>query len=539
MAEVQLICFLLVIVAALDVFARRIGVPYPVLLVLSGLALSLVPYLPHVGFDPKLALLVFLPPLLYPAALFTSWRDFRRNIWPISYNAIGLVLLTTAAVAVVVRYLIPDMPWSAAVVLGAIVSPPDAVAATAVLQRIKVPRRVVAILEGESLVNDAVALIIYRFGIVAVMTGTFSLGEAVLEFPIVALGGVLIGWLVGMGVHWIQKRLDDPPVQITISLLAPFMAYLPAEQLELSGVLAVVTAGLYIGWRSPIIITPRTRLEVATFWRMVVFLLNGIIFILIGLQLPEVVKGLGDESWWTLGLYAGGVSAAVVLVRIVWVFAIIYVPELLSRCAGKCGSWPDWRNVSIVAWSGMRGVVSLAAALALPMTIGSGDSFPGRNYIIFLSFSVILVTLVAQGLTLPLLIRVLGVKDDGESQREELEARLKANEAALAYVDQRMREDGSENEHLSRLQAEYHERIAQLKFGEEVANGTADPEKDTASHYFDIVLAALQAERRTVIELRNSHHINDETLRTVQRDLDLAEARITGRQEDLLSLSNG
>ncbi len=529
MAEVQLICFLLVIVAALDVFARRIGVPYPVLLVLSGLVLSCVPYLPHVGFSPELALLVFLPPLLYPAALFTSWRDFRRNIREISYNAIGLVLLTTAAVAWVVHALIPNMPWSAAVVLGAIVSPPDAVSATAVLQRIKVPQRVVAILEGESLVNDAMALIIYRFGIAAVMTGSFSLGEALWQFPLVAVGGVVIGWLVAVGVHWIQVRLDDPPVQITISLLSPFIAYLPAEQLGLSGVLAVVTAGLYIGWRSPIIITPRTRLEVITFWRMVVFLLNGIVFILIGLQLPDVVNGLGDESWWTLALYAGGVSATVVVVRIVWVFAVIYVPKLLSRCLGKSDPWPDWRNVSVVAWSGMRGVVSLAAALALPLALSSGAPFPGRNHIIFLSFSVILVTLVAQGLTLPLLIRVLGVRDDGESQREEREARLKANEAGLAYVENRMKEGSAESEHLGRLQAEYHARIAYLEYGEAVANGTAVLENETASHYFDVVRESLQAERRMIISLRNSHHINDETLRIVQRDLDLAEARIAAR----------
>jgi len=261
-------------------------------------------------------------------------------------------------------------------------------------------------------------------------------------------------------------------------------------------------------------------------------LLNGIIFILIGLQLPKVIEGLEGESWWTLGLYAAGVSATVVLMRIVWVFAIVYGTKFVVRCVGRKVVWPDWRNVAIVAWSGMRGVVSLAAALALPMNVGSGAYFPGRNYIIFLSFSVILVTLVAQGLTLPLLIRLLGVKDDGESQREEQEARLKANEAALAYVNKRMEEGGPESAHLERLQAEYHERIAQLQYGEEVANGTADPEKDTASHYFDIVLDALRAERQTIIELRNSHHINDETLRVVQRDLDLAEARITGRQEE-------
>ncbi|HEY6676727.1 MAG TPA: cation:proton antiporter, partial [Terrimicrobium sp.] len=251
MAEIELICFLLMIVAALDVVARRINLPYPVLLVLSGLALSMIPFLPHVGFDPELALLVFLPPLLYPAALFTSWRDFVRNIRAITLLAFGLVLMTTISVALVAYTLIPGLPWPAALVLGAIVSPPDAIAATAVLQRMQIPRRIIAILEGESLVNDSIALVVYRFGIAAVVTGTLSLTDAVLKIPVVAIGGVLVGWALAAGVHWLQRRLDDPPVQITISLLTPFAAYLPAEQLGLSGVLAVVTSGLYIGWHSP------------------------------------------------------------------------------------------------------------------------------------------------------------------------------------------------------------------------------------------------------------------------------------------------
>ncbi len=261
MVEIELICLLLMVVAALDTVARKAGLPYPVLLVLSGLVLSLVPHLPHVGFDPELALPVFLPPLLYPAALFTSWRDFRRNLRPIALLAVGLVLTTTVAVAWVAHAMIPGLPWASALILGAIISPPDAIAATAVLQRMKIPRRVVAVLEGESLVNDSIALVVYRFGIAAVVTGSFSLPAAVLKLPVVGLGGVLIGWLVGVAVHWLQRRLDDPPVQITISLLTPFVAYLPAERLGLSGVLAVVTSGLYIGWRSPLMVTARTRLE--------------------------------------------------------------------------------------------------------------------------------------------------------------------------------------------------------------------------------------------------------------------------------------
>lgn len=525
MAEIELICFLLMIVAALDVVARRIGLPYPVLLVLSGLALSLIPFLPHVGFDPELALLVFLPPLLYPAALFTSWRDFRRNVRTIALLAFGLVLTTTVSVALVAHALIPGLPWAAALILGAIVSPPDAVAATAVLQRMKIPRRVVAILEGESLVNDSIALVVYRFGIVAIVTGSFSLIGAVFKLPVVALGGVVVGWIVALVVHWIQRRLDDPPVQITIALLTPFAAYLPAERLGLSGVLAVVTAGLYIGWRSPLMITARTRLEAFSFWRMVVFLLNGIIFILIGLQLPAVVSGLGAVSWTELLFYAAAVTAAVVLTRILWVFPAAYLPRLLSKRVRARDPYPAWQHVAIVAWSGMRGVVSLAAALALPLTTAGGAPFPGRNEIIFLSFCVILVTLVFQGLTLPILIRILRIEDDRESHHEERIARKQANQAALAYVETLAEKPGHHAGRVSRLRDEYRERLAQLEYCDELA-AEPDPAKLPASHFNHLVREALQVERRTLIELRNQHQINDETLRLVQRDIDLAEARL-------------
>lgn len=513
------------VVAALDIVARRVGLPYPVLLVLSGLALSLIPFLPHVGFNPELALLIFLPPLLYPAALFTSWRDFRRNLRTIALLAFGLVLATTLSVAWVAHVLIPDLPWTAALILGAIVSPPDAIAATAVLQRMKIPRRIVAVLEGESLVNDSIALIVYRFGIVAVVTGSLSVTTAALKLPVVVLGGVLVGWLVAVIVHWLQRRLDDPPVQITISLLTPFVAYLPAEQLGLSGVLAVVTAGLYIGWRSPVMITARTRLEAFSFWRMVVFLLNGIIFILIGLQLPAVVSGLSIESWPALLLYATAVSATVVLTRILWVFPAAYLPRLLSKTLRARDPYPAWQHVAIVAWSGMRGVVSLAAALALPLATAGGAPFPGRNEIIFLSFSVILVTLVFQGLTLPLLIRALRVEDDGESHREERIARKHANQAALAYVETLAEKPGYHAARISRLRDEYRERIAQLQYCDELA-AEPDAEQLPASHFNHLVREALQVERRKLVELRNQHQINDETLRLVQRDIDLAETRI-------------
>jgi CPA1 family monovalent cation:H+ antiporter len=389
----------------------------------------------------------------------------------------------------------------------------------------KIPRRIVAILEGESLVNDSIALVVYRFGIAAVVTGSFSLGDAVLRFPIVALGGVLVGWMVGAAIHWLQHRLDDPPVQITISLLTPFTAYLPAEQVGLSGVLAVVTAGLYIGWRSPLMITARTRLEVTSFWRMVVFLLNGIIFILIGLQLPAVVGGLRTESWPTLLFYAAGISATVVLTRILWVFPAAYLPRLISRRIRARDPFPPWQHLAIVAWSGMRGPVSLAAALALPLTTADGASFPGRNEIIFLSFCVILVTLVFQGLTLPVLVRALHVVDDGESHREERMARRQANQAALAYVEMLRDKPGQHAGRISRLRDEYRERLAQLDYRDELT-AQPDPDQLPASHFNRLVREALHVERRKLIELRNQHQINDETLRVIQRDIDLAEVRI-------------
>jgi CPA1 family monovalent cation:H+ antiporter len=330
---------------------------------------------------------------------------------------------------------------------------------------------------------------------------------------------------VAVAVHWLQRRLDDPPVQVTISLLTPFVAYLPAERLGLSGVLAVVTAGLYIGWRSPLMITARTRLEAFSFWRMVVFLLNGIIFILIGLQLPAVVGGLSAGSWFALLLAAAAVSGTVVLTRILWVFPAAYLPRLVSRNVRAKDPYPAWQHVAVIAWSGMRGVVSLAAALALPLFTASGAPFPGRNEIIFLSFCVILVTLVFQGLTLPLLVRALGIADDGESHHEERIARQKANRAALTYVETLFDKAGEHTHRIARLRDEYRDRLAQLEDCSELAV-EHDPAKLPASHFNHLVREALQVERQKLIELRNQHHINDETLRVVQRDIDLAEARI-------------
>jgi CPA1 family monovalent cation:H+ antiporter len=511
--------------AVLVIVAQKSAVPYPVLLVLGGLSLSFVPLLPVIRLDPNLVLFFFLPPLLYPAALFTSWRDFRRNLRSILFLAIGLVLMTTTVVAWVAHTFIPGLPWAAAFVLGAIVSPPDAVAAEAILKRLGVPARIQTVLGGESLVNDATALVAYQFAVAAMMTGQFSLGGAGLRFLLVGLGGVGLGLLVGLIMRWVQGRLDDPPVQITISLLTPFAAYLLAERLEVSGVLAVVVAGIYLGWHSTAL-SARTRLQLQAFWEMAAFFLNGFIFIMIGLQLPDILQKLNREPLSRLTTYAFLISATVVLVRIAWVFPATYLPRWLSRKMRERDPVPPWQHSVIIAWAGMRGVVSLAAAFALPIVLTDGHPFPGRNYILFLTFCVILTTLVFQGLTLPMLIRKLGVEDDGATDDEERRARLQANEAAVDFIERKALEEHFPEEVMARVRAEYCDRIEQLNA---CCQETGNPSGEVATPIYQrLQHGALQIERQTIIALRNSQAINDEALRRIQRDLDLAEARLTG-----------
>lgn len=520
---------LLLAVAVLALVARKLTIPYPILFVIGGLLLGLIPKLPKVRLDPELVFLFFLPPLLFPAALFTSWRDFRVNLRPISLLAIGLVLFTTGAVAWLAHYFM-GLPMSAGFVLGAIVSPPDAIAATAIADRLKIPRRIVTILEGESLVNDATALVAYRFAVVAVVSGSFSLATAGGQFLIVGIGGILLGMVVGWLAEQFHKRVDDAPIEITVSLLTPFVAYLAAERLGVSGVLAVVTAGLYLGWRLPELLTFKTRLRGGPVWEMVEFLLNGFVFILIGLQLPEVLSALADDAFPISQLvwYALLISLAVILIRILWVFPATYLPRLVFKKLCKHDPYPQWQHVMVVAWTGMRGVVSLAAALALPETMSNGSPFPGRDLILFLTFIVILVTLVLQGLSLPPLIRWLGVEDDGSMEKEEREARLKANQAALARLNESGEDEPAKADARARLRVEYEDHIRQVEGAEPDSAGT--PLRLFSSEYERLSHEALHIERRTIVTLRNQNVISDEVLRRVQQDIDLAEARLRHRQ---------
>jgi monovalent cation/hydrogen antiporter len=526
-----LVLGLLVAVVALAIIAPRLHIPYSILLVLGGLLLGFVPGLPRFTLDPDVVFLLLLPPLLYSSAWQTSWRDFHANLRPISLLALGMVLLTTVVVAVVVHVLIPDLPWAVAFVLGAIVSPTDAVAATAIAQRLGIPQRIVTVLEGESLVNDATGLVAYRFAVAAVVTGVFSLGEASLQFVVVSVGGIALGLVAGWSLSYVHRWLDNPPLEITITLLTPFAVYLLGEEvLHVSGVLATVTTGLYLSWRSPTFFSSGTRLRANDVWETLIFLLNGLVFILIGLQLPGILDNLNTtitrRSPILLVWYAILVSLTVILVRLVWVFPQALLPRLLSRRLRERDPFPGWRPILLIGWTGMRGAVSLAAALALPGVTAVGAAFPERAFVIYLSFGVILATLVVQGLSLPLLIRGLGLHDDGASERQETQARLTAAQAALARLDELASQNEVSRESAQHLRKHYEAQVRNItKRFKKVAN---EPGEDHAITYQRLQREALQAERSVVIGLRNQGEINDEVLRRLERELDLEEQRLAG-----------
>ncbi len=526
MHPVGVVLALLLLVALLAVTARRIGVPYPILMTLGGLALGLVPGLPRVELAPEIVFLLFLPPLLFAAAFFTSPRELQANARPIGLLAIGLVLVTTAAVGMVVYALAPGVPLPVAFALGAIVSPPDAVAATAIAQRLGLPRRLVVILEGESLVNDATALVAYRLAVVAAVSGTFSLGEAALSFLIVSIGGVAIGLAAGWAIVFVLGRLEDPPVEVLLSLLAPFGAWLPAEAIGVSGVLSVVTAGIVVGRRAPRILGSDTRVLGSGVWQMVVFTLTGLVFILIGLQLPTVLDSLAaTRTFEELASWAVIVSVTVILVRLAWVFPATYLPRLLWPGLRARDPSPRPQAVLVLGWAGMRGVVSLAAALALPLTVADGSPFPGRDLVIFLTFAVILATLVGQGLTLPWLIRRLGVGDDGKVAHEELHAREAAVHAALERLAELETEWPGHLELIVNLRERHEHATAHLEHDHEAGEVPHDLEK--VEHAI-IQRAVIDAQRLAVIDLRDRGVIGDAALRQVERGLDLEELRAEG-----------
>ena len=507
---------LLVAVSVLSAASRAIGVPYPIVLVLGGLVMGFIPGVPDVGMEPELVLVIFLPPLLYSAAFFASLRDIKYDLRTISLMAVGLVIATACAVAVVAHALIDGLPWAAAFALGAIVAPTDPLAAIEVGRRVGLPRRLATILEGESLINDGSALVIYRVAVGAV-GGAFSLTDAGARFVLGALGGIAIGLAVGWVIAEIRKRLDDPLVETTISILTGYAAYVPAERAGASGVLAAVTIGIYLGWRAPEISSSRQRISGYSMWTILTFLLNALLFVLIGLQLPLILEGLQDEPIGELLGVAAAVSLVVIACRMVWVHVITYAIRALDRRASQVARRGTWQGRIVTGWAGMRGAVSLAAALALPA------DFPARDQLLFITFGVIFATLVLQGLTLPAVIRWSGIHDDGAEAEEELLARRRATEAALTRLDELEALDWTRDDTIERMRGLYRYRTSRL------AARTTDDEGDyehRSVKYQKMVRDVLDAQRRAVVELRNTGQISNDVMHRIERELDLEDERL-------------
>jgi Na+/H+ antiporter len=516
----SLVVATLVAIAIMYEVSRRIGVPYPTIFVLGGLVLGLIPGIPTITLEPDLVLLLFLPPLLFIAATGTPTRELRSYMVPIARLAIVLVLLTMVAVAVVAQAIIPTIGWAAAFTLGAILAPTDAIAATSVFRRLGVPRLVTTLVDGESLFNDATALVAYRAGVLAVASGAFIFTDAASSFAVAAVGGIAVGLIVGGIAVAVFQRLDDAAVEVILSLVVPFAAYLPADSAGLSGVLAAVTAGLVIGSRFGKILSARTRVLWLSTWKMIGFVLNGFVFVLVGLQLPSIAQGLAGRDLAVIGVHIVAICLVVVGVRFLYIFAASrFFPNSPARVVARTNPVLAKRLTVLVGWAGMRGAVSLAAALALPA------DFPERDVILLATFAVILVTLVGQGLTLPAVVRWAnwdGRELDGD---EGTLARAAAYRAGLEELT-RLRGVWSDHQPLfDRLEAGLVDRTEHLATDNE--EETAERRQERIEHE-QIQLAIISAQRNAVINLRDNGDINDDTLREIERELDLEELRMEG-----------
>ena len=508
---------LLVAVGALLALTPTLRVPLPILLVAGGAALGFIPGLPDIALPPDLVLVAVLPPLLYSGAFFTSLRELRSNKRPISLLAFGLVGATMAAVGIAAHEWI-GLPWAVAFTLGAIVSPTDALAATEITSRLGAPRRIVSLIEGESLINDGTALVLYKAAIGAAVGGTFSLVDTSGRIVLNVVGGIAIGLAVGWVVRQVRRRIDEPPVEIAIAVLSGYLAYLPAAAAGVSGVLAAVTIGVYMGWHTPELTTERTRLSGDAFWEILVFLVNALLFVLIGLQLRRIVDALSGISSLKLMGYGALVSAVVILTRIIWVPVFAYLPRWAFPAIRRRDPYPPWQWPALISWVGIRGAVSLVAALALP------TNFPDRELIVYLTFAVILATLVIQGLTLPLVMRWLAISDDGSADREEAKARIKAAEAALARIDELVAEDAVRPQTAERLRRAYGFR--RDRFRARLDDGDDGAIEEQSAAYQQVMHELLNAEQAMLLTLRNDGVIDDNVMQRVQRDLDLEAARL-------------
>lgn len=530
----QFEAFLGLALAALTiaVSARRRNLPYPIVLLLAGLLLTFIPDFPKFQLEPQVVFYVLLPPILFDAAYRTSWRDFVRWKRPIFMLAFGLVIATSAAVAVICKLLIPGMNWATGFVLGAIVSPPDAAAATAVTRSLKLPRRMVQILEGESLVNDAAALTVFRFAVAAVAGGTFSFGEAVLSFLWLSLAGVGVGAIIGWAFIKVLPRIRDVEAEILATFIVALGTYYAAEAVHASGVLATVTAGLILGWNSPSVLSAAGRLRGAAVWETLIFLINLMIFILIGLQMPFVIQSLSDYPWQWLLFWGAAVSFGIMAVRLAWIFPAAYLPRRFFRHIREREPKPKPAQVFLIGWTGLRGVVSLAAALALPLETGAGLPFPYRNLLLLLTFIAIASTLTVQGLTLRPLVRWLKIPEDRSSEQEELAARAEAVEKALEHLVHLGESGQASGPAYERIRNYYVDQLADLWAMQDhsAEQATAEPSEFTTVQEQKLWWEAARVMREATIDLRRRGKIGDEALHAIERDIDLLEERIVPRQ---------
>ncbi len=521
---------LLLFVVVFGVLSKKLKTPYPIVLVIGGLLLSFVPGIPRINLNPDVVFFAILPPLLFSAAWLTSWREFSYNLVSILLLAFGLVTFTVLGVTVAGSWFLAGFDWRVGLVLGAVVAPTDAIAASSIAKRIGLPKRIVDILEGESLINDATALLALEFGIALLVGGerpTFAFG--LLRLTNLIAVGILVGLVIGEIVHFVEHRIDDGPIEIALSILTPYVAYLTAEALHASGVLAVVACGLYLSRKSSHYFSAGVRLQVGAVWDSLTFILNGAVFVLIGLQLPYVLGTIRDHNLGTLLVYGAMFSAFLILLRLIWAFPGAYVANLIRRrILHQNERLPGARQIFVVGWTGMRGVISLAAAIALPQTFADGTPFVQRSMIIFLAFSAILVTLVLQGLTLPPLIRALGLAGGTLQHPEEKEARRSILEAALSYLDE-VRDQAKPDlvEVYDDLSQHYRARLATLNQDGQAGDGIGP---QFYNRYIEVSRKLLRIERQTAVRLRHERRISDELLRELEHELDLGEERFLAKQ---------
>jgi len=519
---------LLLVVVAFGALARRLRAPYPIVLLVAGVLVSFVPGIPRATLDPDAIFFVVLPPLLYASAWTTSWREFSFNLVSITSLAVGLVAFTVAGVALAAPWILPGFDWRVGFVLGAIVSPTDAIAATSTAKEMGLPRRIADVLEGESLVNDSTGLLALEFGILILGMGTVpSVPYAAFRFGYLVVCGIAVGLLLGVIVDWFEHRIDDGPIEIAISLLVPYGAYLIADALHASGVLAVVAAGLFLSRRSTRFFSPAVRLQAYAVWDALTFVLNGLVFVLIGLQLPVVVSGIREIGLGRMIAAGAAFSALVIALRLIWVFPAARLSYFIRRrILRQEVTRPSRQQLFVVGWSGMRGVIALAAAMSLAHTMPGREALPYRDAIVFITFCVIVATLVVQGLTMPPLIRFLGLARDPGPDCEEQEARRIVLQSAMSKLEPMRAADGAELAPLYDDVAEhYRRRLASLSLDDSEDSRAA---ANNRRRLREVSLELLRAEREAAIRLREEGRINDDVLRQIEHELDLREARLQG-----------